>query len=220
MDIFDSGIPGIEIKKVGTRRYSYEVVQTTIVLEAWEGYFRKRWENGREITDDKVTLDFGDYNRNISRDWRAQINAYHHLIENQYEIRDNILKSLAGEVGKMTMYLDPDDWFVPNVTPETIDDFNFKPFVGPIGISFDEEESKDDFSYLDWHFLCSWDEEHGFAVTTHKERVIHIDQDTDPWKIYEDNGTLAEKQKEYDELAKNAKPLEPQKPQKPWWKFW
>jgi hypothetical protein len=217
MDIFESGIPNLEIKKIGTWRYSYKVVQTTIVLEAWDGYFRKRWVNGKEITDEKVTLEFGVYNMNIPWDWRTQINAYHHLMQHQYEIRDNILKSLAGEVESMTMYLDPDDDFVPNVTLETIDDFDFKPFVGPVGIRFHEEESKDDFSYLEWAFLCSWDEEHGFCVTTHKERVIHIDQDTDPFKIYEDNGTLAEKEKEYDEWKKNYKPP---KSQKPWWKFW
>jgi hypothetical protein len=66
-------------------------------------------------------------------------------------------------------------------------------------------------------YECAWDPEHGFAVTTHKERVIHIDQDNDIWKIYEDKGTLAEEQKRYDEQMKNAKPP---KRQKPWWEFW
>ncbi len=216
MDIFTSGIPNIRIKNYGTILRPLEIIEATIVLEAWDGYLNKRWENGKVITDGKVKLDFGGYNRNIPGDWQTQINAYHHLLQHQYEIKDNILKSLAGEVERMTMYLDPDDDFVPNVTPETIDDFDFKPFVGPVGIRFHEEESKDGFSYLEWCFLCSWDEEHGFCVTTHKERVIHIDQDTDIWKIYEDNGTLVEKQKEYDERAKNFKP----KSEKLWWKFW
>jgi hypothetical protein len=216
MDILKSGIPNLKIRKIGTWRYSYEIVQTRIVLEAWSGYFNKRWENGKEISDEKITLNFGVYNREIPLDWRTQINAYHHLLQNQYEIRDNILRALAEVVHNLTQYLDPDDWFVPNVTPETKDGFDFKPFIGPRSIRFHDEESKDDFSYLEWHFLCSWDDEHGFWVTTHKERVIHTDQDTDPWKIYEDNGTLAEKQKEYDEQAKNVKP----KSQKPWWKIW
>jgi hypothetical protein len=113
--------------------------------------------------------------------------------------------------------LDPeDDPDVPNITPETEVDFDFKRFIGPQSISF-YEESRDDISYLDWHFQCTWDPEHGLAVITHQEKVIDLDRgETDPWKIYEDNGTLAEKQKEYDERMKNFKPKEV----KPWWKFW
>ena len=111
--------------------------------------------------------------------------------------------------------MDPNDSFVPNITPGANADFDFKPFIGPLSIYF-IEESKDDFSYLEWHFQCEWDPEHGFAVTTHKERVIHLDQDTDIWKIYEDNGTLEEVQKEYEERKKNFKPKEV----KPWWQFW
>lgn len=216
MDIFESGIPEIEIKKFRVGSYSFENIETRIVLEAWDGYLYKHWENGKEITDGKVKLDFGGYNRDIPGDWRTQINAYHHLLQNQYEIRDNILKSLTEKVDSLTIYLDPDDSFVPNITPETKADFDFKPFIGPLSISFDDEESKDDLSYLEWHFQCAWDDEHGFAVTTHGVRVIDIDQETDPFKIYEDNGTLAEKQKEYEEQMKNFKP----KSVNPWWKFW
>lgn len=216
MDIFASGIPDIKIVKFGTWRNPLEFIRARIVLEAWDGYLYKHMESGKEITDGKVTLDFGGYNKGIPRDWQAEINAYHHLLENQHLIRDNILKALTGEVGRFTQCLDPNDSFVPNVTPETRDSFDFKLFIGPLSISF-TEESKDDVSYLEWHFQCAWDPEHGFAVTTHKERVIHIDQDTDIWKIYEDKGTLAEEKRKYDEWAKNAKPP---KRQKPWWEFW
>ena len=216
MDIFESEIPNIRIRNVGTKRNPLEMAEARIVLEAWDGYLYKHWENGKEITDGKVKLYFDCYRGNNAEDCRAEINAYNHLLKNQSEIRDSILKSLTGEVGRLTEYLDPNDSFVPNITPDAKDDFDFKPFIGPLSISF-HEESKNDITYLEWHFQCEWDEEHGFAVTTHEARVIHIDQDTDIWKIYEDNGTLAEKQKEYDERAKNAKPP---KRQKPWWQFW
>jgi hypothetical protein len=56
-------------------------------------------------------------------------------------------------------------------------------------------------------FQCEWDPEHGLAAITHEDRIIDLDRgETDPWKIYEDNGTLAEKQKEYDEQEKNTNP--------------
>jgi hypothetical protein len=53
-------------------------------------------------------------------------------------------------------------------------------------------------------------------VATHGVRVIDIDQETDPFKIYADNGTLAEKQKQYEEQRKNYKP----RAVKSWWQFW
>jgi hypothetical protein len=218
MDIFDSEIPDIKIINIGTRRNPLEVVQTRIVLEAWDGYLNKQWVNAKEVSDGKIGLDFGGYNRDYSRDWQPEINAYRRLLQRQYEIRDSIIRSLIEEFPQLkeTYYLDPeDDPDVPNITPENAADFDFKPFIGPQSIYF-TEESRDDISYLEWHFLCTWDPEHGFAVTTHQERVIHIDQDTDIWKIYEDNGTLEEKQKEYEEQMKNFKPRKA----KPWWQFW
>lgn len=219
MDIFESEIPNLRITTVETKRSSVQFIETTTVLEAWDGYL-KHYRNEKKITDGMVTLDFGGYNGDKSLDWQPQINAYHHLIENQYKIRDSIIKALIEKFEwlKETYYLDPDDDpDVPRITPETTIDFDFKPFIGPVRISFDEEESKNNIAYLEWHFDCAWDPEHGLAVITHQERVIDLDRgETDPWKIYEDNGTLAEKQKEYDERAKNSKPKEI----KPWWKFW
>lgn len=215
MDIFESKIPDLRIRKYGTWRDPLEVIETRIVLDAWDGYLNRHMEEGREIADGKVTLDFGVYKNGIPYDWRAETNAYHHLLENQRLVRDNILKALTEEVNRFTQCLDPNDSFVPNITPETKADFDFKGFIGPLSISF-TEENKDDVSYLEWHFQCAWDPEHGFAVTTHKERVIHIDQDADIWKIYEDKGTLAEEQQKYDEQMKSFKP----KAINPWWKFW
>lgn len=219
MDIFESGIPNIKIRNIGSKRDPLEIIETTIVLEAWNGYL-KNYRNEKRVTDGTVKLDFGGYNGDKSIDWQPQINAYHYLLQNQYEIRDSIIRSLIEKFDwlKETYYLDPDDDpDVPRITPETSIDFDFKPFIGPVSISFDEEESKNGVSYLEWHFDCAWDPEHGLAVITHEARVIDLDRgETDIWKIYEDNGTLAEKQKEYEERMKSSKPKEV----KPWWQFW
>jgi hypothetical protein len=215
MDIFESGIPNLRIT---AKRSQFQFIETTTVLEAWNGYM-KNYRNETRVTDGTVKLDFGGYNvEDKSIDWQPQINAYHHLLENQYAVRDSILRALSEEVGRFTQYLDPDDSFVPNITPETRGCFDFKPFIGPVSVSFDEEESRNGVSYLQWHFDCAWDVEHGLAAITHEDRVIDLDRgETDIWKIYADNGTLAEKQKEYEERAKNFKPP---KRQKPWWRFW
>jgi hypothetical protein len=216
MNIFESEIPNIRIRNIGTKRNPLEVVEARIILEAWDGYLYKHRENGKEITDGKVLLYFDCYRGNNAEDCRAEINAYNHLLKNQSEIRDSIIRSLIEKFDwlKETYDWDQDDEpDVPNIPPI---DFDFKPFIGPLSVSF-VDESKNDIAYLEWHFQCEWDPEHGLAVITHEDKVIDLDRgETDIWKIYEDNGTLAEKQKEYDERAKNSKPKEI----KPWWKFW
>ena len=219
MDIFDSGIPNIRIRNIGTKRKPLEIIEAGMVLDTWDGYL-KNYRNEKKVTDGTIKLDFGSYNGDKSLDWQPQINAYHHLLQNQYVIRDSIIRSLIEKFEwlKETYYLDPDDDSdVPRITPDTPIDFDFKPFIGPVSVSFDEEESKNNIAYLQWHFDCAWDPEHGLALITHEARVIDLDRgETDIWKIYEDNGTLAEKQKEYGEQAKNFK----LKSKEPWWKFW
>lgn len=216
MNIFESEIPNIRIRNIGTILNPLEIIEARIILEAWDGYLYKHWENGWEITDKKVKLYFDCYRGNNAEDCRAEINAYNHLLKNQSEIRDSIIRTLVEKFDwlKETYDWDPEDEpDVPNIPPI---DFDFKPFIGPLSVSF-HEESKDDISYLEWHFQCTWDEEHGLAVITHQDRVIDLDRgETDIWKIYEDKGTLAEELKEYEERMKNFKP----KKQKPWWQFW
>lgn len=215
MNKFGGEIPDIQIRNAGTKSNPLIIAEARIVLEAWDGYLYKHWENGAEITDGKVRLYFDSFNGNNPQDCLAEINAYNHLLKNQSAIRDSILRALSEEVGRLTEYLDPNDSFVPNVPPDAKADFDFRPFIGPLSVSF-HEESRNNIAYLEWHFQCEWDPEHGFAVTTHEERVIHIDQDTDIWEIYKDNGTLFERRKEYEEQAKNFKPRKI----KPWWQFW
>jgi hypothetical protein len=111
MDTFESGIPNIRIRNIGTKRNPLEVVEARVVLEAWDGYLYKHWENGREITDEKVGLNFDCYNGNNPEDCRAEMKAYHHLLKNQYEIRDSIIRTLREKFDwlKETYEWDQDD---------------------------------------------------------------------------------------------------------------
>ena len=118
MDIFESGIPNIRIRNIGTKRKLLEIVEARIVLEAWDGYLYKYWENGKEITDGKVRLNFDCYNGNNPEDYQAEINAYHNLLKNQYEIRDSIVRALVEKFDwlKETYDWDQDE----DITPETL----------------------------------------------------------------------------------------------------
>lgn len=222
MDIFESGIPNLRVTGGGrgTKRSPFRGIETTTVLESWRGYM-KNYRNETRVNDGTVKLDFGGFNvEDKSIDWQPQVNAYHYLMENQEAIRDSIIRTLSEKFEwlKQTYEWDSEDEPDVPVVPPPID-FDFKRFIGPISINFDEEESRNNIAYLQWHFDCEWDPEHGLSVITHEDRVIDLDRgETDIWKIYADNGTLAERQQEYDERVKNYQPPKP--PPKPWWQFW
>ena len=56
--------------------------------------------------------------------------------------------------------------------------------------------------------------EHGFEVITHKDRTIDISPDADIFKIYKDNDT-------YEEVEKELMNKEWKLPKrKKWWQFW
>ena len=218
MDIFSLGIPNIRINNIGTKKNPLEIVEATVTLEAWDGYLVKRWENAKVITDGTIKLYFACNTRSDPEDWQTQINAYNHLLENQYEIRDSIIRTLIDDFGRLkeTYYLDTDDPGVPNITDENKNDIDLRPFIGPQGLNI-MEEVKDGVAYVEWFLNCTWDVEHGLAATTYKERVIDLDRgETDIWKIFEDNGTFGEEKTAAELRMKDAKPRVVQ----PWWKFW
>jgi len=226
MDLSSVGIPNIRTTKIGSRRDGVEIVEAVVRLEAWDGYLVKRWEypttfweKSRAIADGRIVLRFARTRDSAPEDWDTQVAAYHRLMEEQFDIRDAIVKHLREnfEMLKETCYLDPDDDpDVPRITEFNKHDFDFKPFIGPQSVSIRDEE-KDGIPYLEWSLNCKWDEEHGLAAVTHGSRVIDLDRgETDIYKIFADNGTLEEELKE----AEKYKDMPAPKPQKPWYQFW
>jgi hypothetical protein len=219
MDISSLGIPNIRTTKVGSRRGGVEIVEAVVRLEAWDGYLVKHRENGRAIADGTIVLDFACTSVSAPEDWKTQVAAYHRLLEEQWGIRDSILKYFLANFDtlKEEYYLDPDDDpDVPRITDFNRSDFDLRRFIGPRSVSITEYE-KDGIPYLEWFFNCTWDEEHGLAAVTHGTRVIDLDRgETDIYKIFADNGTLEQELKESEKYVG----MRGTKPQKPWWQFW
>jgi len=225
MDLSSLDIPNIRTRKVGSGRTAIEMVEAVIRLEAWDGYLVKRWEypttfweKARWIADGTVVLHFACTSISSAEDWETQVAAYRRLLEEQFAIRDAIVKHLRENFDtlKETYYLDPDDDpDVPRITDENRDGFDLRPFIGPQSVSIREDE-KAGIPYLEWHLNC-WDEEHGLAVVTHGDRVIDLDRgEIDIYKIFADNGTLEAELKE----AEKYRGMRGIKPQKPWYQFW
>lgn len=218
----DTPIPNIQIQNIGTAGNPNKVIKGFVELPCWTDYFlveepnyvfkTKTVKNGRIDlwVDGELKADGSFY---IDPE---QKNSYYFLLEHQDSIKKFIIQKLQQELPNLfeTEYAswDKEDGSFPKLS-DLNPEFDFKNYIGPSSISI-LEDVKDEVAYIKWSFQCLWDPEHGFEVITHKERVIDISPETDIFKIYKDNGTYEEVEKEF----KNKEWNLPKK--KKWWQFW
>lgn len=217
MGLEDIGIPGLYVRDYGTRRRPLEIVETVVRLEAWDGYLTQRHGDAGQIADGTVLVQFACKPDSPREDWEPQIAAFNYLIENQHEIRDVICRGVIADIDHLIFSLEPGEEGVPQITPENAGSFDLRPFIGPRSVGF-IEITKDGTDYAEWFLNCTWDDEHGLAAVTHRNRLIDLDRgETDIYKIFADNGTLEEELKKAEHYRNQ--PTNPKPPQ-PWWKFW
>jgi hypothetical protein len=215
-------IPDIQVENIGTLKKPLYAIKGFIQLPCWTGYYlyddsyklrkHKVVTNGRiELWVDGEIIPDGSLHF-----LPEQVNAYFYLVEHQESIKHSLLETLKKEFPRLLSNeyasWDIEDGGFPKLTDLT-GEFDFKNYIGPESLSIGEDV-RDEVAYITWYFRCRWDVEHGFQVVTHKDRVIEIAPEADPWKIDKDNGTYEQKQKEYkDKVWKLPK-------KKKWWQFW
>ena len=222
MDIATGKIPNIGIENIGTKNKPHYVIQGSIELAVWTGYFLydehyklikdKAVTNGRIklLVDGKVASD-GSFH--ISQ---AQVTSYLYLVQHQDSVKQAVLENLKKEFPRLLAneyaswdHNGPDFPGLSALTPA----FDFKNYIGPEYITI-ESDVKNEIAYVTWNFRCRWDIEHGLEVITHQDSVIDIAPEVDIWKIYKDNGTYEQEQKKYSEKEWKLPK------QKKWWQFW
>jgi len=215
-------IPNLEIKNIGNKSKPHLVIRGFVDLPCWDGYYL--YDETYKLKKDKVVKSGrielwvdGEIAPDSSLLFsEEQVNAYTFLAEQQEQVKRSILQSLQQQFKDLLAneypYSDPEDPIFPKIS-DAAQEFDFKEYIGPESIHIGEDV-KEDVAYITWRFRCRWDVEHGLDIVTHKERVIEIAPEADPWKIYKDNGTYEQVRKEYKEPAGAAKP------QKKWWQFW
>ena len=215
-------IPNIQIQNIGTGKKPHHVIRGFVELPCWNGYYlydeTYTLKKNKTVTNGAIELWVDGVINNdesFSID-PEQINSYLYLVEKQEAIKHAILDALKKELPLLmeTEYASWDleeEWFpkIADLTPE----FDFKNYIGPESITIGEDV-KDGIAYITWRFRCRWDVEHGLDIITHKESVIEIAPEADPWKISKDKGTYEEEQKEFENKVWKL----PKK--KKWWQFW
>ena len=148
-------IPGME-QTNGFRR-------SKIILSSWNDFFGKDLIIELNIGGDKIVNSL----KTIHNE------AYEYILNHQSEILENILLSLLSEYSNMQDEYGYDDDEIDKYMPSVNSINDFSKLMLPKRIYILDIE-KDNLSYIGFCFSCSWDDEHGYGVMMHKNRVVKM----------------------------------------------
>lgn len=99
--------------------------------------------------------------------------AFNYMIENQESIKQNILNALLVEYPNLQDLYGYDTDEKATYMPDVHTTNDFKNLIGISNIHLLNIE-KDGHGYVGFEFGCTWDDEHGLGIMTHKNRIIKI----------------------------------------------
>ena len=102
-----------------------------------------------------------------------QSSAYEYLKSNGAAVVAAILDALLAAYPKLReSYRDAIDDY-EEVMPEVSDPNDFRRLIG-LGTVHVQNVARDALAYIGFEIGCTWDDEHGVGVVTHKDRVIEV----------------------------------------------
>lgn len=135
-------------------------------LEYWQSFFDEKDEElSYEILDED-----DDYAEEPTPE---QQNGIDYLQENQKTILDNILNELLKKYPELQKIYDYSEEDKVDFMPDLKDIQGFASLLS-LNCFYITSIIKDNHPYIGIGFSCSWDDEHGLGIMTHKNRVIEI----------------------------------------------
>ena len=177
MDNLSEKIPNLEMKTYCGENYEFKSIEGSIKLTAWSGYQSRQGAYAsvdQEQSDGSARLQVGgDMVIDNPEITREHINAYNFLTQYQDKIKDAILASLLTQYKDLQEQYGYDPEEAASIMPDVNNISQFKSLIGLSTVHL-LNVSKDDTAYVGYQFGCTWDDEHGLGVMTHKDRVIEI----------------------------------------------
>ncbi len=149
------------------------------VLPSWAGFQQRlgpyAWVSGAEPSDGTVQLSISSPNEaNSAAPSEAQVRAFRYLRENDQAIRDKVLAAIFEVYPKWR-----DDYReflgeeLEDHMPELASPSDLKALIG-LSILHILNVEKDGLAYIGFEFGCTWEEEHGLGVMSHRDRIIEV----------------------------------------------
>ena len=134
-----------------------------IQLESWSDFFN----------DDKsIDLNVGGDLKIEKLEEKHKL-TYEYIVSNQKNLLYQILKKLMEKYPEWQEEYGYDENELKEFMPNISDINGFKSILIPKRIYILNVENEG-VAYMGFHFMCSWDEEHGFGIMMHKERIINM----------------------------------------------
>ncbi len=215
-----SEIPTLKVIREKFEKFEMISISGTISLNSWNE-FQSRQGDYNSIDKNEKSNGFaklavgGDMvikNPEISIE---HVNAYKYLIQNQENIKKNMLTELFNEYKSLKEEYGYNDEEALEYMPEIKDYNDFRHLIGLSTVHI-LNVFKENVAYVGYEFGCNWDEEHGLGILTHKDKIIKIGGiDTSFLTWIAEKDLNAEKVNPV--LKENHKINEGKNP---WWKFW
>ena len=113
----------------------------------------------------------------------AQANAYVYCIENQGRVLDIVLAVIATSAREHRKSFE--QWHSPaeleQLLPVDVTPDQLKTRLRLTRLQIGKRE-RDVFGYVEYHFNCAWDREHGLQVVLHKDRLVYSGGSGDGWR--------------------------------------
>jgi hypothetical protein len=174
MNSLSEKIPNLEMKIHKGDNYELKSIEGTIKLNVWIGYQSRRGaynsSDNEEQSDGTVNLNIGGDNPEITIE---HVNAYNYLTQHQDTIKDTILASLLVKYKDIQEQYGYDAEDAASIMPDVDHVSQFKSLIGLSTVHL-LNVNKDETAYVGYQFGCTWDDEHGLGIMTHKDKIIQI----------------------------------------------
>lgn len=221
-------IPTVTLITEGGGEHEFLSLEGTIELPSWKD-FRIEFGNYAKPkgNDDYkfIRLSIGGdeviENPTINQE---HVTAYDYLLHYQEKIKVSMLNELFNMYPNLKEQYGYDDEDADSIMPDVKTAASFSALIELSSI-YILNVSKDGIAYVGFQFCCTWDDEHGLGIMTHKDRIIKIGGADSAFLTWIAKKDLNTKKVNSDleanhSLGKENFNIISDSITKPWWKFW
>lgn len=149
-----------------------------VVLPSWAGFQPRRGSYGsvsaEAKSDGTVSLSVAPEDLNLpTHPNPEQSRAFQLLLDSEATVSESVLNAIYSNYSGMRRSYGYDEEEAKEIMPEIKSAKQLRRLIGLSSIHI-LDVAKDGIAYIGFEFGCTWDEEHGLGVMTHRERVVEV----------------------------------------------
>jgi hypothetical protein len=151
-----------------------------VVLPSWAGFQARRGlyasVSSPATSDGRVGLTVAPQSEDVDRRTRLlpeQVRAFQLLLDSERSVGDAVLRAIFLEYPALRDAYGLDDDVMAEVMPEIERPEQLRMLIGLATVHL-LSQAREGIAFIGFEFGCTWEEEHGLGVMTHKDRVLEV----------------------------------------------